>query len=57
MTTNELHGLQIRLKALRARRDKAAAALQITEAERINAEVLRVKAMIAERTRLTEAAQ
>lgn len=49
MTTNELYGLQIRLKALRARRDKAAAALEITKAERINAEVLRVKAMIAER--------
>jgi hypothetical protein len=48
---NELYGLQIRLKALRARRDKAAAALQITEAERINADILRVKAMIEERTK------
>lgn len=46
---NELYGLQIRLKALRSRRDRAAAALQITEAERINADVLRVKAMIEER--------
>lgn len=47
MNANELFGLQVRLKALRARRDHAAAALQITEAERINAQVLRVKELIA----------
>lgn len=46
---NELYGLKIRLKALRARRDKAAAEHQITEAKRINDNVLRVKAMIEER--------
>lgn len=51
MNDNELYGLKIRLEGLRARRDKAAAALNITEAERINADVLRVKAMIAERTK------
>ena len=49
MTGNLTYGLKIRLAALRARRDRAAAALQITEAERINAEVLRVKDMIADR--------
>lgn len=49
MTDNLTYGLKIHLAALRARRDKAAAALQITEAERINADVLRVKAMIAAR--------
>lgn len=47
MTENELFGLEVRLKALRARRARAAAALQITEAERINAQVLRVKELIA----------
>lgn len=48
MTPNELYGLEIRLTALRQRRDKAAAALQITEAELINGQVLRVKAIIAQ---------
>lgn len=47
MTENELFGLQLRLKALRARRDRAAAALQISKAEQINADVLRVKELIA----------
>jgi hypothetical protein len=47
MNANELFGLQIRLKSLRAKRDRAAATGQITEAERINAQVLRVKELIA----------
>lgn len=54
--SNELYGLQIRLKALRRRRNEAAASLNITEAERINADVLRVKAMIAERQAAKEVA-
>ena len=52
--TNELYGLHIRLKALRTRRDKAAAALEITKAEHINADILRVKALIAEQEAQTE---
>lgn len=54
MNANELYGLEVRLKGLRARRNKAAAAGQITEAERINADVLRVKELIAPATRTDE---